>query len=392
MLTAVGALEAVRASPCGRRLLDALADVPGAVLVGGAVRDALLGRPLGPDLDVAVPDEDALQRLAARLGGQLERHDRFGTATAGEGGCRFDLVTMRAEDYAAPGALPEVRPGDLHDDLSRRDFTVNTLALGAGGVLHGVDGALEDLAARRLRVLHDRSFLDDPTRLWRLVRYAVRLAFLPDAHTDALARAAVAGGALETVSAQRLAAELRRALAEPDPLAVLHAAGHLGLVGGLRPDPALTAAAGALLPAGEGDPALLVLGSTLPGGQLHPRTARLLEALTAEEQRVLGRCAAAAPLPAGLPASELDRRLRGEPVEAVALAGARGDVAGALRWLGELRHVVLEIDGRDLLAAGIRAGPDLGRRLRATLDAKLDGQVAGRDAELRFALQPPRGA
>ena len=127
----------------------------------------------------------------------------------------IDVAIARAETYAEPGALPEVEPADLGRDLARRDFTVNAIALDlADGALAEFPGARDDLRAGRLRVLHDRSFLDDPTRLWRLARYAARLGFEIEPRTRELAEAAVSGGALGTVSGTRIGNELRLALAE----------------------------------------------------------------------------------------------------------------------------------------------------------------------------------
>jgi tRNA nucleotidyltransferase (CCA-adding enzyme) len=321
-----------------------------------------------------------------------------------------------------------VRSGDLEDDLLRRDFTVNALAINAAGELAAAPAALEDLEAGRLRIMHAASFRDDPTRLWRLVRYAVRLGFTPEPATDRLAYEAVRRDALETVSGDRLGAELRLALGEPDPLAVLHAAQNLGLVDGLILDPALVARALALLPPAP-RPVRALLGSpepaaaadvsaalrpdlTLPGSSelsgaddvpavpvATPRPdLTLLGAVipdgawarpfgfTAVEQRILERCAALAPIIAARP-SEVVAALRGEPVEAVAVAGARGDAETAQRFLTQWRHVALEIDGHDLIAAGIPEGPELGARLAAVLARRLDGELApGRDAELAAAL------
>ncbi|HWH94410.1 MAG TPA: hypothetical protein VNT03_11170, partial [Baekduia sp.] len=246
MRTPAEALQALRALPCGARLLDVLARHPGAWVVGGAVRDALLGRVPG-ELDVVVEGDP--EPVARALGTVVAFHERFGTYdVVADGGCLYDVVTARSEGYRAPGALPDVRPGGLQDDLLRRDFTVNALALSGDGELVAPPAALEDLRAGRLRVLHAASFRDDPTRLWRLVRYAVRLGFAPEPATDRLAFEAVQRGALTTVSGDRLGAELRLALLEPDPLAALHAAQNLGLVEGLTLDPALVAAALALLP------------------------------------------------------------------------------------------------------------------------------------------------
>src|SRR5919202_1011633 len=161
-----------------------------------------LGR---PPAVAALDGEDAVYavgRAADRLGGRVTVHDRFGTATVEADEATFDLASARRERYPEPGMLPEVELGaTLAEDLARRDFTVNAIALHlADGELTFHPGAREDLDARRLRVLHDASFRDDPTRLLRLARYAARLGFEVEPHTDALVAAAIAAGALETVT------------------------------------------------------------------------------------------------------------------------------------------------------------------------------------------------
>ena len=380
-------LERLRRLPCGRRLLDAAAGVEGVHLVGGAVRDLLLGRE-PRELDVVV--EGDVGPLAERLGAQATVHERFGTATVHAGGCRFDLAAARAESYARPGALPDVRPAAIDADLLRRDVTVNAIALElAGGELRAVEHAHEDLAARRLRVLHEASFADDPTRLWRVARYRARLGFELEEHTAALAAQAVAAGALATVSPARIGNELRLALAEPDPVAALESAAALGLAPWLEPDRERAEAALALLPEGEGRRDLVVLAASLAAG-----ADELLERLgfgaadravlrAAERAPQLARAMTAAQRP-----SELARVLRGLPAEAVALAGAHGAHEPARRWLQELRHVALQIGGEDLLAAGVQRGPQIGRSLDAVLDMRLDGRLdRGRDAELAAALR-----
>lgn len=381
MRTVSEALDALRALPCGARVLDVLAPHPDAWVVGGAVRDALLGREDGADLDVTVVGDAAA--VARALGRVVEAHDRFGTYVVDLGdGCAVDVVTARRERYAAPGALPEVAAAGLEDDLLRRDFTVNALALNAAGVLRAAPAALDDLAARRLRILHAASFRDDPTRLWRLVRYAVRLGFTPEPATDRLAHEAVQRGVLETVSADRLGAELRLALREPDPLSALHAAQNLGLVTGLTLDPALVARALAILPRDDARTDLTILGAAIPDGAWAEGWG-----FDARELAVLRACADAEPLIAGERPSAVAARLRPLPVEAVAVAGARGDGETALRYLNEWRHVRLAIDGDDLIAGGVPQGPEVGRRLAAALAARLDGTLGDdRDAQLAFAL------
>jgi tRNA nucleotidyltransferase (CCA-adding enzyme) len=379
--------ERLRELPCGRRLLEAAAGMDGVHLVGGAVRDLLLGRE-PRELDVVV--EGDVGALAARLGTGAEHvvHERFGTATVREGGCRWDLAAARGETYARPGALPDVFVAGIEQDLQRRDVTVNALALDlTSGRLRTAEHAEQDLRAGRLRVLHDASFSDDPTRLWRMARYAARLGFDIEPRTAALAAQAVADGALQTVSGARIGNELRLALTEPDPVAALESAAALGLAPWLRPDRPLTERALALLPPGEGRRDLLVLAAALRD----PDDERALADLefSAPERAIVRACARAPALEETVLApSQLARALRGVPVEAVALAGARGAPQPARRWLQELRHVGLQISGDDLRSAGIAEGPDLGRRLQAVLDLRLDGALAeGRDAELRAALQ-----
>ena len=381
MRNAAEALDALRDLPCGARLLTAYAPEDGVHLVGGAVRDLLLAR-LPRELDLVV--EGDVDAVASRLGGTIRSHDRFGTARVQADGCEYDLARARTETYAAPGALPDVRPASLAEDLHRRDVTVNAIALSLDGRLLHVEGALADLDAGVLRVLHDGSFVDDPTRLWRVARYAARLGFTVEPRTRALAAAADPS----TVSGDRLGAELRLALREPDPFAALRAAEELNPR--LLPDgfavreeagrPALE-----LLPP-EGRPDLVVLAACTAGMGARELLAWLdAMGFTAGERDVVAaasRFVTGAPLRAARTNAEVARAARGAPLEAVALAG--GD--NARRWLEELRHVRLEITGDDLLAAGVPQGPEVGERLRRALDRKLDGEIDGREEELEAAL------
>lgn len=378
------ALTAIADRTDGAAVLRVLAGRDDAWLVGGAVRDALLGRE-PRELDVVVAGDP--EPVVAALGGRVrERHERFGTAVVElDDGATVDVVRARAETYAHPGALPDVRPGTLEEDLARRDVSVNAIALRADGEVCGVPGALPDLEHGRLRVLHDASFTDDPTRLWRVARYAARLRFVIDEHTRALARAADPS----TVSGHRLGDELRLALREPDPLAALAAAAALNdalLPPGFDVAPARLDAALDLLPPGARRDLVVLAACCAPVDAM--TLVSWLGALEfpAGDRDVVAagsRASTYAPLHAARRDSDIARAARGVPVEVVALAG--GD--NARRWIDELRHVGLEIDGRDLLAAGVPEGPEIGRRLQQALDAKLDDDgVRGREAELAAAL------
>jgi tRNA nucleotidyltransferase (CCA-adding enzyme) len=382
-------IQHLRALPAAKPLLRELGHTRGVYLVGGAVRDLLLGG--APyDLDLVV-DGDALA-VARSLGGPIRVHDRFGTSTVTLDGHSYDIARARRETYAHPGALPDVAPAAIEEDLLRRDFTVNAIALAlADGALSAAPCALEDLDARRLRVLHDASFVDDPTRMLRLARYAARLGFSVEPHTRAL----LDPGALSTVSGARVGNELRLLAQEDDPIAALESLHALGLDVAIHPalgiDGQLARRALQLLPEdGRRDRlALAVAARAVPGEEL----AHLLDALAfpaPDRDAILAAASKAAVVAAALDSaaspSQVAEAVDGAGPELVALAGALGPSEAASEWLSRLRHVRLEIGGDDLLAAGVTRGPAVGRALRGALAAKLDGRASTREEELRAAL------
>ena len=391
----------IEALPGMARLLAAASGLEPMYLVGGAVRDLLRGG-AGVDLDVAVEgDAPATARaLAERLGGAVSEHERFGTATLRAADLVVDFATTRRDRYARPGALPDVEPAPLGEDLARRDFAINaiaaTLAPPELGRLIDPHGGVPDLDTGTVRVLHEQSFIDDPTRLLRAVRYEVRLGFAMDAATEALARAAAADGAPRTVSGARVGDELLDLLAEPEAAAGVVRLRDLGLDRALHADlvadPELVASA-ALGAAQSGADrvlaALAALVSSAPAALGDWLASLGLRG--ADRERVARAAAGALPLAAWLRdarrPSELRRRLDAEPAEALALALARGAPAEPiLRYMSDLRDVRLEVTGDDLLTAGVPASPAVGHALERTLALKLDGAVSGREDELRAAL------
>ena len=406
-------IERLRELPGGSELLAVAREHGGMELVGGAVRDILLG--LVPrELDTLVERDvqTVVDALVERLNGEATVHERFGTALISSPVAQIDLVRARAESYSAPGALPDVRPGTLEQDLARRDFTVNAIAVALDGANAGqtraAPRALEDLERRRLRVLHERSFIDDPTRLLRLARYAARLDFEIEQHTAELAAQALAIDALSTVSRARIGAELRLALAEAEPLAAVEEMSRLGLLKALDPelsiDGSLVRRAMRLVPADDGRPDLLVLASLMLDLVGHTGSDRggpayaLLsdwQFSAQDRERVLGAALTsrrlAAELSCALPASRLHTLASRAPLEGVALAGALGGSdceRAAKRWLEETRKVALAITGEDLLAAGVPQGPEIGLRLNAALAMRLDGEVDDmHERQLQAALE-----
>ena len=365
----------------------------------GQIRDLLLGRePL--DLDVVV--DGPLAGIVQALGPPLRAHDQFETATVMLGDLRCDLARSRSETYPRPGALPQPRPAPIEQDLRRRDFTVNAIALAISGERAGellaAPRALDDLEAGRLRVLHPGSFRDDPTRLLRMVRYASRLAVRRrPGHVRTGERRGIDRGAAD----RDRAADRRRAAA-----AGRRARPGRGAVRGLAPyglDAAIALgfgldgsepAAGALaLLDGDGDAGALALAVASRGvdaagraelfGQLGFDAGRRdLIAEIARTGPVLAPRLRRARAASSIAAASVGRRSR-----RWRWPGALGAADNARRWIEHLRFVTLSIGGADLLAAGVPSGPAIGAGLRAALSAKLDGRAGDRAAELAVALQ-----
>jgi tRNA nucleotidyltransferase (CCA-adding enzyme) len=398
--------DRMRRIPGMDRLQPALEGLAPAFLVGGAVRDLLLGRDT-VDLDVAIEgDARAVAReLAGRLGGVAKEHERFGTATVRAGELSVDLATTRRETYREPGALPDVQAAGLAEDLGRRDFSINAMALD----LNGPDaGRLEDphegraaIDSGAIRVLHGASFIDDPTRLLRALRYEARFAFRMDEQTERLAREAAAGPGFSTVSGARVRDELLDLLREDTAPSAVERMHELGLDRALHPsleaDAELVASAQlacAETGADRGLAGLAALVSSAPqwlGDWVEDLN------LGRQQADAVMRAAAKGPQLASTLRNELTPSavhavLSCEPPEALAMALARGAPGDqVLHYLADLRGVRLEITGHDLVEAGVPESPELGRALEETLRRKLDGQVSGRDQELELALALARG-
>jgi tRNA nucleotidyltransferase (CCA-adding enzyme) len=338
-------------------------------LVGGAVRDLLLDRGR-TDIDLVV--EGDATALATRLGGEVIEHERFATAKARLDGHEVDIATARAETYPHPGALPEVEPtAGISADLARRDFTINAMAIPLRRDPELIDPhrGLEDLESGLLRVLHARSFEDDPTRALRAARYVARFGLQVERETEELLKQAD----LSTVSADRREAELLRLAGETEAVRGFALLAEWGLIEPRENGGEMASRVAGLL-------------SEMPWAEVAQRDRSILAA-------VLGPWGEAEKLAAAQPErpSEAVRQARAAaPVELV-VARALG-AEWLDRYLLEWRRVELEIDGEDLIAAGVPQGPDIGRGLAAALSRKLDGELSGREEELAAALEAARGA
>jgi tRNA nucleotidyltransferase (CCA-adding enzyme) len=365
-------------------------------LVGGAVRDLLLETGQ-VDVDLVV-EGDAIAiatLLAEKTNARLVTHPRFGTAVVRTKELRIDLASARAERYERPGVLPSVRRSTIDDDLARRDFTVNAMALRLtgpnAGTLLDPFGGRSDLQERRIRVLHPESFRDDPTRLLRAVRYAGRMGFEIERGTQALLRRDRAY--LDKVSGARLRRELELIASEPHAGRILAAAESQGLLKAILPtlhvsirDPG----------SAVGLDRAAVVFAVLAWGSSQDQAEALIGRLSlTSRQAVAVRGAAslkgrgAALAKEGLRPSEVVCTFADIPedaVEALRLVTESALVRDrAARYLREWRKVRPRLSGKDLEAAGVPPGPAIGSALRALRCARLDGVVTTREQELSFA-------
>ena len=394
-------------------VLDAVAEVgatyEGVFLVGGAVRDILLGE-RGFDVDIVV-EGDAIgfaRVLAAALGGHMHPHEKFGTAVVRYGDeQRIDVAAARTESYHAPAALPSVEHASLRDDLFRRDFTINAMAASLKGEELGelLDpfGGHGDLEAGRLRVLHDRSFIDDPTRILRGIRYENRYGFRMDEHTTTLARECIATGHVGDLSGARLRDDVIALFEEGDVSHSLPRLAELGADKEIHPHVVADAEAVALFDRLRelnarhelGVPTwrlgFMTLARTLPEDEIDA----WLEALKIRRQdaKQIKAAVTAGPRIAGsLRADSLS------PADVVALAEpyapdaplfalALDEVPQLHDYFERLGDIHLEINGADVAGLGLDESPRVGEILAELRRRKLNGELDGRESELAAARE-----
>ena len=410
-----------RMSPASRDLSCRAARVAEALgqpvfLVGGSVRDLLLGSD-PTDLDLVTEgDAQALaEALALDLGGAARQPSQFLTALVElPDGRRVDVATARQETYPEPAKLPVVEPASIAADLRRRDFSINAMALRLGEAradeLVDPHGGCADLAAGVVRVLHDLSFIDDPTRLIRAARFATRLGFVLEPHTRALVAEAARASVLDRVSGTRVRDEVVKLLGEPNPGAVLVCLADLGIerqvFPGLRLGGVLhrwlaeaPVALAALRCARVGEPAkcartwpyllaVLALRGDAPAlverldldGEAAGIVLSAHEAVGAPLPRILARHRSVSPVC-------LDRALSGADLARLLVYWLRSGPSGRRRTERYVASVQLgsaDLDGHDLQAAGVSPGPAIGVGLQAARDAKLSGLAF--DEQLQAAL------
>ena len=394
-------------------VLEAIASLgerpEGLYLVGGTVRDILLGEP-GFDIDIAI-EGDAIavgRALAAALGGSIRTHAKFGTATITyRDGEHIDLVTTRTEFYDAPAALPTVERATIREDLFRRDFTLNAMAVSLApdelGRLVDPFGGRRDLEQRTLRVLHNLSFIDDPTRIFRALRYESRYGLRLEAHSERLARGCIEMGLVRDLSSARLRDELQALLEEGRARDAILRLGDLGAARAIHPH--LTADEEAATPYDRGAELRAELGVEAPlwrlgfavlarnlppdeivrwldGLKVRRRDADLVAGAVTVAPRIVERL-----IKAPLPPAELLALADPYAPDAPLLALALAELEQLRDYFRRLRDVRLEIGGADLAELGLAESPRVGEVLGELRRRKLNGELDGRESELAAARE-----
>jgi tRNA nucleotidyltransferase (CCA-adding enzyme) len=405
------------------RELGTLADERGMslYLVGGVVRDLLLKR-RNWDLDMTVEGDGVAFAyvVADRYGTGLAIFERFATARLVlPSGIKLDIASTRRESYAKPAALPDVAPASLKEDLYRRDFTMNAMAIQLNaahfGQLHDPYGGQRDLKVKTIRVLHEGSFVDDPTRIFRAIRFLQRFGFRLESETARLLKEAAATDLVQQLSGPRLCNEILCLFGEPDPGKLIRSLAKLRLLRFLHPRLRYTKKVQRLvwalpraliwwethclsLPI---DPPLVYLMALLGGAEPSVVQAVVARLMLSKEQAgkvlVSGKrletiaCKAARIME--WKSSEFYHLLFAVPDEALVLSLAMvGNQRATLRrlrrrvleYVTRLRTVTSKLRGDDLLRMGLKTGPEVGALLTRLLDARLDGMVKTKRDERAF--------
>jgi tRNA nucleotidyltransferase (CCA-adding enzyme) len=384
-------------------------------VVGGFIRDLLLGLPT-QDLDLVVEGEAIAfaGKLHELLPGRLKVHEQFGTAQLQlADGTGIDLASSRQEYYARPAALPEVEQSSLKKDLFRRDFTINTLACSLNaphfGELHDYFHGTQDLDNGLIRVLYNLSFVEDPLRLLRALRFEQRFGFVLEETTRSLLENAVQSRLLEKVSKERLYEELKLVWLEEKAPEIIRRYFELGVAADLFPGVRfaeqvhlrLQSVRETLRFACRAWPDAAPLQSVmylaallreLPFQEVRHLSRRLR--LRREERERLLAVVQAVPdllelLEAGqLSAGRIYFAFAGQPVETLLMlraesASGRIWEATSLYW-EKLRHQEPGVSGDDLVSMGYRPGPRFQHVLKAVRQARLDGRVSSREEEMNL--------
>lgn len=372
-------------------------------LVGGVVRDLVLERP-NQDLDL-VAEGDAIKlagELAGIVNGRVIAHSRFNTAKIRWDRWSVDIAAARSEGYSRPGALPHVKPSDINSDLIRRDFTINAMAVylepSRFGELIDLYRGREDLDKKVVRILHENSFKDDATRLWRAIRYEKRLGFHIEPFTLEIFRRDI--DYLGVVSGDRIRHELELCLKEERPEKALFRAGELGLLAKICPSlkaerwltGKIARARGMLQP--YTPPEHINLAFLVY--HLEPQELADLSAYLKLPRAIARNLEDTLALKAELKHLEEPELSPGRIYSCLHVHSQAAILTNLLAvdskivrrhielYLSRLRHVRPSLNGNDLAKAGLASGPRISQMLELLREARLDGRVNNREEELEL--------
>lgn len=383
-----------------------------AYLVGGSIRDLLRGES-NLDIDIVIEGNgiDFARALGKILSVKVKSHRRFGTAVVITDFLKFDVATARTEYYESPAALPRVEMSSIKKDLYRRDFTINTMAVRLNpdhfGQLIDYFGGQKDIKERTIRILHNLSFIEDPTRAFRAIRFAERFGFRISKHTMNLIKTAVRINLFDKLSGTRMYDELNLLFLETDPVKAFQRLAEFDLLKFIHPALKMTKSL---------EDTFNAIYETVSWFRLlffeedlnisHLYLMALIEGLTLEErEEALRRLQ--------VPQKTLNEILEGIHQSDSALPGlsgaslkdiyyllvllntqtvlftmarARGkeEKKAVSLFLTELRHTRPELSGKDLQSMGYAPGPGFKKILTALLDARLEGKVKSREDEMIF--------
>lgn len=383
-----------------------------AYLVGGSVRDLLRGEE-NLDIDIVTEGDGILfaKRFGERLNAKVRTHQRFGTAQVITDKLKLDVATARTEYYESPAALPRVETSSIKKDLYRRDFTINTLAIklnpGDFGLLIDFFGGQRDLREKTIRVLHNLSFIEDPTRAFRAIRFSERFGFKISKHTENLIKSAIKMNLFERLSGPRLYEELILLFNETEPVRAVKRLSDIGLLKIIHPNLTFNDELEVTLKSmhetlswfnllfleektDRGILYLMVLLSGLKDEELKavierlsppPRVSDVIIRGTSRARDVLRRL----PLDDPVEIYNLLNDLRLEVILfSMAISKDRQKQKVISYYLTELRRAKTILKGEDLKKMGIEPGPLYSRILKGLLEERLRGHLKSREDEERF--------
>jgi len=389
----------------------------GAYVVGGFVRDLFLYRS-DEDIDIVIEGDGIAfaKKYAKMVGARIHTHEKFGTAVIiFPDGFKIDVASARMEYYKFPAALPVVEMSSIKLDLYRRDFTINTLAIQLNpdrfGTLIDFFSARKDIKEKIIRVLHNLSFVEDPTRVFRAIRFEQRFEFTLGKLTAGLISNAISMNFFRELSGKRVFAELRLILREENPVATIRRLNDFALLkvihASIKLDKEMLASLNAakevlswhdLLFLEESYKRwivyfLILIRSCKP--HISKEICRRFE-LAPEDEKILcleryeaDRCVLWLQRNTAVPDSLLYRKLSGYRTELIlymmAVAKRKAVKKSISHFFTDLRRTMLSLRGRDLKDMGLKPGPVYRQVLEAVLDARLDGGVKSKKDEIDLA-------